>query len=41
MNDIYVVMLTVLVIWVGIFLYLVVLDRKIARLGREVNRDER
>lgn len=40
MSDLYVVMTTVLVVWVGVFLYLVSLDRKVARLKREVDRNE-
>jgi len=38
MSPLYVVMITVLIIWLGIFLYLIGLDRKLSRLGREMDR---
>ena len=34
MTSNYVVMIVTLVIWVGVFLYLLRLDRKVARLGK-------
>jgi CcmD family protein len=37
MNANYVVMIVVLIIWCGIFLYLLSLDRKVKKLG---NKDE-
>lgn len=40
MSEHSMVLVTVLVIWLGIFLYLIALDRKVARLGREVSRNE-
>jgi len=38
MSDISVVMIAVLIIWAGVFLYLVAIDRKVARLRREMQR---
>jgi CcmD family protein len=39
MNDLYVVLITVVVIWLGVFVYLVSLDRKVSRLSRGGKRD--
>jgi CcmD family protein len=35
MTSNYVVMIVTLVIWVGVFLYLLRLDRKVGRLGKK------
>ena len=40
MNDTYIVMIVTLVIWLGVFLYLIGLDRKVSRLTKEVERNE-
>lgn len=40
MTDNSVVFGAILIIWVGIFLYLVALDRKLSRIRREMNRHE-
>ncbi len=41
MSGTYFILATILVIWIGVFLYLVALDRKLNRLGREVSRHEK
>ena len=40
MNSTYVVLAAILIIWLGIFFYLVTLDRKLNRISREINRHE-
>ncbi len=40
MNSTYVILIAILVIWLGIWIYLVALDRKVSRLDREVKRHE-
>ena len=41
MNGTYVVLTAVLVIWIGIFLYLVSLDRKVRALDAKLDRLQR
>jgi len=38
MSDLTIIMIAVLVIWAGVFIYLVTIDRKVARLRREIQR---
>ena len=38
MTDRTVIMIAVLAIWVGIFIYLFMLDRKVARMEKELKR---
>ncbi|MCL5266932.1 MAG: CcmD family protein [Bacteroidetes bacterium] len=40
MNSLYVVLLVVLVIWVGIFVYLFRLDKKVTRLYEKSEREK-
>ena len=40
MSDLYVVMIVTLVVWIGVFLYLLGLDRRVSRLARETKRRE-
>jgi len=40
MNGTVIVLAAVLVIWAGVFLYLLSLDRKLSRLSRKVERNE-
>jgi CcmD family protein len=35
------ILAAILIIWVGVFVYLLALDRKLSRLQREVERRER
>ncbi len=41
MNPTYAILIAIMVIWVGVFLYLVALDRKLDRISREMKRHER
>jgi CcmD family protein len=41
MNPTYAILIAILVIWVGVFLYLVALDRKLDRISREMKHHER
>ena len=40
MNGNGVIFAAIMIIWVGIFLYLMALDRKLSRIRREINRHE-
>jgi CcmD family protein len=40
MNSTYVVLAAILVIWLGVFFYLMTLDRKLNRIRREMKRHE-
>ena len=40
MSSTYVVLAAILVIWLGVFFYLVSLDRKLNRISREMKRHE-
>ena len=40
MNSTYVVLGAILVVWLGVFFYLVSLDRKLNRISRELSRHE-
>ncbi len=37
MSDTNVILIAILVIWAGVFGYLIVLDRKVARLAKKVD----
>lgn len=40
MNGSLVIVSAILLIWFGVLIYLISLDRKVARLSRKVGRDE-
>ena len=40
MNETYIVLGAILIVWLGVFGYLVALDRRIRRVGRKVGNDE-
>ncbi len=40
MNSTYITLAAILIIWLGIFFYLVSLDRKLNRIRREMSRHE-
>ncbi|MBN1483410.1 MAG: CcmD family protein [Chloroflexia bacterium] len=40
MNDVYIVMVVTLVVWLGILLYLWILDRKLRSLEKELQQQQ-
>lgn len=39
-NAIYIVMIIVLIVWIGIFFYMVSLDKRIKNVEKEINGDK-
>lgn len=39
-NDLYVVLLILFIIWIGIFIYLYILDKKISKLENVIQKSE-
>ncbi|GBD89060.1 hypothetical protein BMS3Abin03_03006 [bacterium BMS3Abin03] len=40
-NAIYIVMIIVLIVWTGIFLYLFALDKRLKSIEKEINNEEK